>query len=459
MKEFLFDEFNPVSAKQWKQKIQMDLKGADYNDTLLYKTNEGVHIKPFYHQDDLKLDIRAIPGHPKTWRAAQHIFVDDEKIVNKLIIDRVLRGAESIVITAQKEFDFTIVFDSFEFSKIAIHLDLKFISKEFYDRLCHFLSKNKATVCYNIDIIGNLTNTGNWYHNLNFDHLFIENFIKDNPRVNSIGVDMRLYQNAGANIVQQLAYGLSHVNEYLNHFNDKDLNQNSNITPTFKVACGTNYFFEISKLRALRKLYAVLAKEYRIKNTCHILAMPSKRNKTLYDYNVNMLRTTTECMSAILGGADTIYNLPYDVLYHKNNEFAERISRNQLLILKAESHFDTVSNPADGAYYIEMLTNELAEKALQLFKEIEASGGFLKQLKDGIIQKKIDDSAQKEQKQFDAKELVLVGTNNYINSIDAMKDQLELFPFLKVKSRKTLIKPIIERRLSETIEQERLNNE
>ena len=187
--------------------------------------------------------------------------------------------------------------------------------------------------------------------------------------------------------------------------------------------------------------------------------MPSKRNKTLYDYNVNMLRTTTECMSAILGGADTIYNLPYDVLYHKNNEFAERISRNQLLILKAESHFDTVSNPADGAYYIEILTNELAEKALQLFKEIEASGGFLKQLKDGIIQKKIDDSAQKEQKQFDAKELVLVGTNNYINSMDAMKDQLELFPFLKVKSRKTLIKPIIERRLSETIEQERLNNE
>jgi len=270
---------------------------------------------------------------------------------------------------------------------------------------------------------------------------------------------MSLYQNAGANIVQQLAYGLAHVNEYLNHFNNEDLSQNSNITPTFKVACGTNYFFEISKLRALRKLYAVLAKEYGIKNTCHIIAMPSKRNKTLYDYNVNMLRTTTECMSAILGGADTIYNLPYDVLYHKNNEFAERISRNQLLILKAESHFDTVSNPADGTYYIEILTNELAEKALQLFKEIEASGGFLKQLKEGIIQKKIDDSAQKEQKQFDAKELVLVGTNNFINSMDAMKEQLELFPFLKVKSRKTLIKPIIERRLSETIEQERLNNE
>ena len=459
MKAFLFDEFNPVSAKQWKQKIQMDLKGADYNDTLLYKTNEGVHIKPFYHQDDLKLDISSIPGHPKSWRAAQHIFVDDEKIVNKLIIDRVLRGAESIVITAHKEFDFTIVFDAFEFSKISIHLDLKFISKEFYDRLCHFLSKNKSTVFYNIDIIGNLTNTGNWYHNLKLDHQFIENFIKYNPRANSIGVDMSLYQNAGANIVQQLAYGLAHVNEYLNHFNDEDLSQNSNITPTFKVACGTNYFFEISKLRALRKLYAVLAKEYGIKNTCHIIAMPSKRNKTLYDYNVNMLRTTTECMSAILGGADTIYNQPYDVLYHKNNEFAERISRNQLLILKAESHFDTVSNPADGTYYIEILTNELAEKALQLFKEIEASGGFLKQLKDGIIQKKIDDSAQKEQKQFDAKELVLVGTNNFINSMDVMKEQLELFPFLKVKSRKTLIKPIIERRLSETIEQERLNNE
>lgn len=459
MKDPLFHEFDPVSSKQWKQKIQMDLKGADYNETLLHKTNEGIHIKPFYHSEDLKDDIEPIPGQPKSWLAAQHIFLDDEKIVNKLISDRVDRGAEAIIMTADKEFNFNIVFENFEFSKIPVHFDLKFFSKDYLKNLNDFLQKNKAIAYYNIDIIGNLARTGNWFHNLESDHKYFVDFIKNSKPESSIGVDIELYQNAGANIIQQLAYGLSHVNEYLNHLHNENISHFNQITPTFKIACGSNYFFEIAKLRALRKLYASLAQEYGINEICHILAVPTKRNKTLYDYNVNMLRTTTECMSAILGGADTIYNLPYDVLFHKDNEFAERISRNQLLILKTESQFDSVSNPVDGTYYIESLTIELAEKALQLFKEIESSGGILKQLKEGTIQKKIEESAQKEQQQLDAKELVLVGTNTFINTSDTMKAQLELFPFLKIKPRKTLIKPIIERRLAEKIEQERLNNE
>jgi methylmalonyl-CoA mutase len=90
-------------------------------------------------------------------------------------------------------------------------------------------------------------------------------------------------------------------------------------------------------------------------------------------------------MSAIIGGADAIANLPYDSLYHKDNEFGDRIARNQLLVLKNESYFDKVNNPADGSYYIETLTAQLAEKALVLFKDIEANGGFLKQLNEGVI--------------------------------------------------------------------------
>src|SRR5690606_4390425 len=216
---------------------------------------------------------------------------------------------------------------------------------------------------------------------------------------------------------------------------------------TFSLAIGPNYFFEIAKIRALRKLYATLAKEYSVNETCHILAIPSKRNKTLYDYNVNILRSTTECMSAILGGADTVCNLPYDALYHKSNEFGERISRNQLLILKYESYFDAVSNPADGTYYIESLTDELAEKALQLFKEIEKGGGFLQQLKEGTIQKKIKESAEKEQQLFENGELKLLGTNYHPNKNDRMKEELQLFPFVKHNPVKTLIAPIIEKRI------------
>ena len=162
---------------------------------------------------------------------------------------------------------------------------------------------------------------------------------------------------------------------------------------------------------------------------------------------------------AILGGADTVANMPYDSLYHKSNEFAERIARNQLLILKHESYFDKVANPADGSYYIESLTTQLAEKALALFKEIEAAGGFIAQLKSGTIQRKIAESAEKEQQLFDSGKEILLGTNKQINKNDRMAHDLELFPFVKIKPRKTLITPIIEKRLAEKMEQDRLESE
>jgi methylmalonyl-CoA mutase len=254
-------------------------------------------------------------------------------------------------------------------------------------------------------------------------------------------------------MVQQIAYGLAHVNEYLNRI------EVINKPLVFEISVGTNYFFEIAKLRAFRLLFNLIAKEYSPDLNCHFLVSPTKRNKTLYDYNVNMLRTTTECMSAILGGADTIANLPYDTLYHKDNEFGDRIARNQLLILKEESYFDKINNPSDGSYYIESITTQLAEKALALFKNIEANGGFLKQLNEGIIKRKIQESADTEQELFDAGKEILLGTNKHTNKNDKMKNDLELFPFVKIKARKTLITPIIERRLAEKLEQERLKNE
>jgi methylmalonyl-CoA mutase len=164
-------------------------------------------------------------------------------------------------------------------------------------------------------------------------------------------------------------------------------------------------------------------------------------------------------MSAILGGADSIANLPYDALFHKDNNFSDKLARNQLLILKEESHFNKVNNPADGSYYIESLTYQLAEKSLALFKDIEANGGFLKQLNEGIIKRKIQESADKEQELFDSRKEIIVGANKHLNRNDRMKNELELYPFVKTNPRKTLIIPIIEKRLAEKIEQDRLSQE
>ena len=335
---------------------------------------------------------------------------------------------------------------------ISYFFNLKFLSLNFIQKIADFSKEKNATVFFQTDPVGQLAKDGNWFKNLDQDFEIL-NKVNDLNVASSITIQANNYQNAGANTTQQLAYTLAHVNEYFNRIVaiKKPI--------VIEVAVGTNYFFEIAKLRALRILFNTLAAEYNHNFDCHIIATPTKRNKTIYDYNVNMLRTTTECMSAILGGANTISNLPYDALYHKTNEFGDRISRNQLLVLKNESYFDKVDNPADGAYYIETLTNQLAEKALDLFKKIESKGGFITLLIEGTIQRKINESAQKEQELFDSGKEVLLGTNKYPNKNDKMKHDLELFPFVKTNPRKTLITPIIEKRLAEKLEQERLSQE
>tara|TARA_B110000003_G_scaffold262355_1_gene284894 strand:+ start:294 stop:1637 length:1344 start_codon:yes stop_codon:yes gene_type:complete len=447
MKKHLLTDFDPVSAKAWKQKIQVDLKGAEYNETLVSKTLEGIHIKPFYHNDD-GIIAKEIPGTPSGWNITQGVFIDDAKIANDIAVDAIEKGAEAILFGANKPFDIESVFKDYPYGKASIYFDFTFLDIDFVNKLSLYLTNQKAEFYLNLDPVGKLSKEGNWFKSQKEDFNALQSLSQS---VNTISVDTTNYQNAGANMVQQLAYALAHANEYLNHQTTNSI--------TFKIATGTHYFFEIAKIRALRILYASLTKEYDCSQTCHVIAQGSRRNKTLYDYNINMLRSTTEAMSSVLGGADAVCNMPYDVLYHKSNEFGERISRNQLLILKAESYFDVVSNPADGAYYIENLTQELATKALELFKQIEDSGGFIKQLLQGDIQKKIKESAAKQQELFDNGNITLLGTNKHLNPTDLMKENLELFPFLKSNPRKTLIQPIIAKRMAEAIEKERLSHE
>ena len=450
----LFHDFDPVSSKQWKQKIQFELDGADYNQTLVWNSPEDIQVRPFYHGDEFK-GIAAVHTKASQFKICQNIFVHDLAKSNLRALDSIERGAESIRFTIHKEtVDVAKLLENLPLEKVAIYFNLTFLSVDFVKKIEAFAQKTKAKIFCNLDPIGQLAKDGNWFatkEKTNFETLNLLSTATTN--VSLISINGGLYQNAGANMVQQIAYSLAHANEYFNRITT--INQ----TIVFEISVGSNYFFEIAKLRALRLLFNLIAKEYNHNLDCHLLVSPSKRNKTIYDFNVNMLRTTTECMSAILGGADAVANLPYDALYHKDNEFGDRMARNQLLILKHESCFDKVDNPADGSYYIETLTNQLAEKALILFKEIEANGGFLKQLNEGVIKKKIQESANKEQELFDAGKEILLGTNKYPNKKDRMKEELELFPFVKIKPRKTLITPIIEKRLAEKLEQERLKEE
>ena len=454
----LFSEFAPVSSKEYKQKIQYDLKGDDYNKTLIWQSPDGINVKPFYHSDEIR-EVQAIPGMPKQWHIGEAIYILDAAQSAQTANRAIESGAEAIYFIADKIFDTVKLFENLTIGDVPFYFQLNFLDALFYGELYAFAKNFSITI--KLDIINHLTVDGNWYSSLSQDHADLTTILSEEPK--NITVDTRTYQNAGATIVQQLAYGLGHLNEYLNHCEQEKLEIEA---ITFEVAIGTNYFFEIAKLRALRKLADVLLDAFNNQETkisakaqLKIIAHPTQRNKTIYDYNINMLRTTTECMSAVLGGADWIINLPYDALYHKTNDFGQRISRNQLIILKEESYFDAVSNPADGSYYIEELTRQLSEKALKLFKDIEKNGGLLAQLKEGTLQRKIKESAEREQLQFDQKEIILLGTNKHPNPTDRMKKNLDLYPFLKMKPRKTLIEPIIPRRLAEAMEQERLDGE
>lgn len=449
MSNFITDYFEPCSASAWKQKIQVDLKGADYNDTLLTETIEGITIKPFYHSDDfVKLEI---PVTDEDFKICEKILITTEEEANKKAIAAHQRGVESLKFVASNTFNFKTLFKTLTNKKIEFHFKFQFLDKVFIQELTTFLKQE--TVFFNIDIIGNLAKTGNWYNNIEEDFNAISELIKNTSNT-FLSVDVEIYQNAGANNVQQVAYAIAHANEYLNKFGKEVANKIQ-----FNFAIGSNYFFEISKIRAFKYLYQLITKEYNNTTIPKIYAEPTLRNKTMYDYNVNMLRTTTESMSAILGGANTVCNADYDTIFHNTNEFGSRIARNQLLVLKEESYFSNAQQIATNTNYIESVTKQIAEKALEIFKTIEKSGGFLTQLKEGTIQRKIAENAQKEQEQFNEGKLVLLGTNKYPNEQDKMKNDLQKNPFLEKKAQKTLIIPILPKRLAEGMEQKRLQDE
>jgi methylmalonyl-CoA mutase len=434
MNKPLFTDFEQVSEKEWKQKIQVDLKGKDYNEVMLTHTDEGIDIKPFYHQDS-KENIK-IPS-PKQWYITEDINHEELNALK----DFKSKGAEAFFI------------ESIEL-KDAIHFPKDIESPVFL--MLNTFDKNdlafRENLVYTFDPINRFIKSGNWIKNQSSD---LENHKKFVESTDTLSIDARIYHNSGANITQQLAYTIAQLQFYINASVDDQKPLNIYIF----CAIGTNYFFEIAKLKALRLLVNSVCKAHNIKYNLKLVSEPGTHHMSIYDYNVNMLRSTTECMSAILGGSDFVKNTYYDVIFKNRNEFSRRVARNQLLILKHESYFDKVENVADGSYYISYLIKALAEKSLNIFKGIEKSGGLIQQLFDGKIQEKINQQLNKTIQQFEAKELKLIGVNVYPNEEEKISSQIDKDIFSQPVKRKTLIKPITPKRIAEMLEQQRLKEE
>ncbi|MFD1293498.1 methylmalonyl-CoA mutase family protein [Lutibacter holmesii] len=433
------NDFEPSSAAAWKQKLQFELNGADYSNTLLTKTNEGITIKPFYHLDNFEKLI--IPTTPYTFKICQKINIASEKAANEIAVNAIKNGVKALKFEATKPFVIDELFQNSLNKNIDFHFQLTFLNEDFIHKLIATLKDE--TVFLNIDIIGNLAETGNWHTSLTSDFKIIEDLLQQNNLKSFISVNSNIYQNAGANIVQQIAYTLAHANEYIHKFG---ANTASKIQ--FNFATGSHYFFEIAKIRAFRYLHKLILNEYNCTANAQIYCEPSLRNKTLLNFQLNKLRVTTENMSAIIGGSNTIANHTNNPLFfNKDNNNFQRLNE----ISKNISSLN-VEDITTDSYFIESITKQLAEKALTIFKDIEKSGGFLSQLKSGTIQRKIKENALKEQEQFKTGELSLLDSNKFIQNKTNSTHTLNTNPFTPKKPYKTLIIPISPTRLAEKLE-------
>ncbi len=441
-KEKLFTEFTAPTTQEWLDKIQVDLKGADFNKRLVWRTNEGFNVQPFYRREDvLKLQTpESLPGEfpfvrgnkkkDNAWFVRQDIVVDDVKEANAKALDILNKGIDSLGFRipgnkVSAEFIETLLNDIYveivevNFTTCQKHVvALTQILVDYFNK--KGVDKAKVNASVGFDPIEKMLMMGKDTSALLEVAPQLVEITKEYPLFRTIAVNTVSLNNAGAYIVQELGYALAWGNEYLQLLVDAGVDVDLAASKIkFNMGVSENYFMELAKFRAARMLWAQIVKQYEPKNdeSCKMCvnAITSTYNQTLFDSYVNLLRSQTEAMSAALGGVHSMVVTPFDVTYEEPTDFSERIARNQQLLIKEESHFDKVVDPGAGSYYIEHLTNSLAAEGWKIFLKVEEDGGFLASAKEGKIQDDINATNVKRHGDAAKRKEFLLGTNQFPN--------------------------------------------
>lgn len=486
-KEKLFTEFTAPTTQEWLDKIQVDLKGADFNKRLVWRTNEGFNVPPFYRREDVqKLKTpEALPGEfpfvrgnkkdNNTWYVRQNIEVTDAKEANAKALDILNKGIDSLGFhfggkMVSKEFVETLLKDiececvELNFSTCKRHsVELANILTEYFESKGY--DKEKIVGSIDWDPIEKIVMKGkNVLPILQYGPQLVET-LKDYPHFRCITVNAASLNNAGAYIVQELGYALAWGNEYLSELVE------AGVEPTlaakkikFNMGVSENYFMEIAKFRAARMLWAEIVKQYEPKCDCAcqmcVNATTTSYNMTMFDSYVNLLRSQTETMSAAIAGVHSIVVRPFDEVYGQPTDFSERIARNQQLLLKEESHFDKVVDPSAGSYFIEELTTSLADVAWKLFLKVEDEGGFLEAAKNGTIQDDINSTNIKRHGDAAKRKEFILGTNQFPNFTEKSDGKKPLACSCSCGHKdETAFKAISATRLAADFEQLRLQTE
>ena len=441
-KEKLFSEFQAPTTQEWLDKIEVDLKGADFQKRLVWRTNEGFDVQPFYRREDLA-NLKtpdALPGEfpfvrgnkkdSNEWYVRQNIKVDDPVEANQKALDILNKGVDSIGFRfggdkVSAEFLETLLKDirldivEVSYRTCPRHaLELAQLLVKYFEK--HGYDKEKIVGGVGFDPIDKMLQKGKDTTPLLEVAPQLVETLKDYPNLRCIMVHSDTLNNAGAYIVQELGYALAWGNEYVQQLVDAGVDVDTAAKSIkFYMGISENYFMEIAKFRAARLLWAQIVKQYEPKCDCAcqmiINATTSTYNQTLFDSYVNLLRSQTEAMSAALGGVHSMVVAPFDGVYEKPTDFSERIARNQQLLIKEESHFDRIVDPSAGSYYIEHLTDALAQEAWKIFLKVEEEGGFLQAVKNGTVQDDINATNVKRHGDAAKRKEFILGTNQFPN--------------------------------------------
>ena len=442
--EKLFTEFPPVPTEKWEEVITADLKGADYERKLVWKTGEGFNVRPYYRAENLEgikflgsqagefPYVRGTHAHNR-WRVHQTVSVVCPKEANAEALKILNAGVDSL--------GFCIA--SADFSAADLDMLLKDICIPAVEitfcgeKTAHVaelvlakvekegIAKEDVRIAFCIDPLVKGLSSKSEFCSPNGEKCIARiveliHKTKEYKHVRIVTVAGQTFGNSGSTIVEELAFTLSAGHDYLVRLTDAGLDVDAAARKLrFSFSVSSNYFMEIAKFRAARMLWANIVKGYGPAKNCackmHIHAETSRWNQTVYDPYVNMLRGTTEAMSATIAGVYSLEVTPFDASFENPTEFSKRIARNVELLLKNESHFDQVVDPAGGSYYVENLTQSIAAEAWKLFLEIEQKGGYTEAYKAGLIVERIKASAAAKDKNIATRRQTLLGANQYPN--------------------------------------------
>ena len=450
----LFAEFPPVPTEKWEEVIIKDLKGADYEKKLVWRTIEGFKVKPYYRAEDLEgLEyLESNPGEaPYTrgehadnnvWDVRQDIHVKNPAEANAIAVDALKRGATSLGLCAcevKSEADMAVLLKGINPEKVRINF---MCAADYMELLRHFEAycraaghdTKKVQGSCGFDMFGHALRKGRFHRgeeaDLDMAAALVNHAASELPGMRVLTVGGDLLTNAGSNISQELGFCLAAASELIARLGERGCKPEhvaKNIVLRFGI--GSTYFMEIAKIRAARLLWTKMVEQYHPGCDCayksYISSVTTRWNQSLYDPYVNMLRSTTETMSAAIAGANEISTLPFDGPFKEADDFGYRIARNQQLLLKEESYLDKIVDPAAGSYYIENLTNELAKGAWKLFVAVEEKGGYCKALREGYVQDEVEAIARQRDNDIATRKTTILGTNQYPNLIEKMSDKVE----------------------------------